>query len=321
MKSVADIEADIATLRQRIARREQRGSTGVKAQAADRAALERAVSRLSKARERAIQRAKAAAKAARAEAFNAGMAKRLDVIAADAPAVSERWRRERAQEPKRLKKLKKRIAARVYKDHGGAQPPQKPPAWMQKPIALPPPVTQPQGVDVIADAPLTLPDRPELLPGTFTLVDPARLSGGLDVLDREPPPPTWTAEHVGYRLIEAHEILRRMPMKLRPAAYGSPWPEYRYEAGDLVHQASTGTIEMGRGTLRRSASSDEVARCNEAIAWPLLYLSGLNAWALGSLNAWADDPGEEHGRDLPNAIRPMLELIAGALNAAGERVR
>lgn len=49
MKSVADIEANIAALRQRIARREQRGSAGVKAQAADRAALERAVSRLSTA--------------------------------------------------------------------------------------------------------------------------------------------------------------------------------------------------------------------------------------------------------------------------------
>jgi len=247
--------------------------------------------------------------------------KRLDALAAAAPDITERWKRERAQEPKRLKKLKKRIAARVYKDHGGAQPPQEPPAWMQKPIALPPPVAQPQGVDVIADAPLTLPDRPELLPGTFTLVDPARLSGGLDVLDREPPPPTWTAEHVGYRLIEAHEILRRMPMKLRPAGFGSPWPEYRYEAGDLVHQAGTGTIDMARGTLRRSATADEVARCNEAIVWPLLFLKGSNSWALGALNDWARDPGEDHGRDIPPAIRPMLDAIAAALTAAGELVR
>lgn len=321
MKSVADIEVDIATLRRRIARREQRGTAGVKAQAADRASLERAVSRLSKARERAIQRAKADAKAARAAQISAGFEKRLAASAEDARRVDAKWKRERAQEPKRLKKLKKRLAERTYKDHGGAAPAQEKPDWMRKPIPLPPPVEQPKDFDLAADAPLLLPDRPDLLPGTFSLLDPSRVQVGLGLVEREPLPAEWTAEHVGYRLIEAHEILRRMPMKLRPAAYGSPWPEYRYEAGDLVHQASTGTIEMGRGTLRRSATADELARCNQAIAWPLQYLGGSNAWALGALNEWASEPGDEHGRDLPTAIRTMLEFIAVALNAANERVR
>ncbi len=321
MKSVADIEAGIAKLKQRIAMREERGRSGVKAQAVDRAALERAVRRLSEARDHAAKRARNEAKAARRDAYLASVNKRLDALAAAAPDITERWKRERAQEPKRLKKLKKKLAARTYKDHGGAAPAQEKPGWMLKPITLPPPVEQPKDLDLADDAPLMLLDRPDLLPGTFSLIDPSRMQAGLGLVEREPLPAEWTAEHVGYRLIEAHEILRRMPMNLRPAAYGSPWPEYRYEAGDLVHQASTGTIEMGRGALRRSASSDEVARCNEAIAWPLLYLSGSNALALGSLNAWADDPGEDHGRDIPPAIRPMLDAIAAALTAAGELVR
>ncbi|WEF52544.1 hypothetical protein AFIC_001035 [[Pseudomonas] carboxydohydrogena] len=136
------------------------------------------------------------------------------------------------------------------------------------------------------------------------------------MLDPDPLPPTWTAEHVGKRLIEAHAVLNRVPMKLAPAGYGAMWPAYRHEAGELAHQAGAGTLAIGRNVIVRTASADEVARMNEALQWPMQFL-GATPHAAEYVNWWAShsEPQEE---DRPTSY---LQIIADALNAAKKVVR
>lgn len=255
------------------------------------------------------QERKAAAVRAQIRARNVGLMRRLDALKDGAAEVTAKWNVERREEEKRIKKLKKQLEKRTRRDLTAR------PDWMKKPLPLPPPIVQPDHIEANEAEPP--PPREGLIPGTYRVLDPSRI--GLGLLDVDPLPPRWTPRHVGNRLIEAHDVLRRLPASIWPKGYGAMWPEYAHDAGELAIQAGAGTLQMGRNLIVRTASADEVARMNEALDWILQFLSGCNYWSLAALNGWASST--EATPDDKDAPTELLEFIASALNAANEVVR
>ena len=237
----------------------------------------------------------------------AGIAKRLDALAAAAPAVSKRWRVERAKEEKRLKKRRAELRKRTTKDLTGKV------ELLPPSLALPPPVEQPADT---GPEPELAPPREGLIPGTFKVMDPDRL---LPLLDAEPLPPCWTGRHVGRRLLDAFCTLRALPERDRPRGYGRAWPEYRPEAGDLALQAGAGRLAADRNRFRRAVSAMEAQLMEEALQWPAEHLPHVHAAERGWLIAWLDWPDAD--LDHPTAPMEFFEAIARALNAAGRVVR
>lgn len=273
------------------------------------AKAERAAERQREAQARA---ARQQAKRARKDAFDAAMGKALDRIAADAPKVSKRWKEERAREAKRLKKRKQELRKRVYKDQGGAPPPDRP-DWLTRPVTLPDPVKQPDPAEIADNVPPVLIDRPELMPGTFRLFE----RDGL--LDRDPLPPRWTARHVAQRLKNAFATLNAMPERDRPRGHSALWPAYRHEAGELASQAGAGVLAIGRNVVRPAVAAAEVALMDEALGWISRFCADFWPNDRRWLIAWCDDPDSL----FDGVYTPVeyFELIARKLNERNEVVR
>lgn len=251
------------------------------------------------------------ARAARRAAATVSMERRFGRLATIAPAAIARWEGERAAEADALAKRRKALAHRTTVDlrHPGrmdfssadapSQPPAPPPAYMPSP----------------SDAPK--PPREGLIPGEFKMLPVGQL------MPASPKRLTrWTAERVAERLVEAHDVLRRLPMTTRPKAYGAIWPEYTHDAGELAVQAGAGTIGLGRNRVRMSTTADEIARMNEVLGWLLEFQAvapALNAWAFNAAHANRD--GILSGHEPPGALISDLKMIADALNARGVVVR
>ncbi|MGY3588043.1 hypothetical protein [Bradyrhizobium sp. USDA 4350] len=282
-----------------------------KAEGALARALQRLPAAIAKAEDAETADREEAAKRAAIRARNVGLMRRLDALREDAPSIQKRWAAERRAEEKRLKKLKAKLEQRTHKDRSQL------PDFMTKPVAtLPPPIEQPD-LTTPDPAEVAPPPREGLIPGQYRYVDPDRL--GLNLLDADPLPPSWTPRHVGKRLIEAHDVLRRLPMNVRPQGYSALWPEYTHDFGELVVQAGAQTIAMGRNSVLKVASADEVARMNEALEWIVRFVTRMNAWAAGYLNSWASD--RDATPDDDGAPHDLLKFIADALNEANEVVR
>jgi hypothetical protein len=246
--------------------------------------------------------------------LKASLERRADKIAEKAPAVQERWKTERAREPDRVKKRTKEIGKRNTKDlrastrwfPGGSR---------RRPKTPPPPLpldaeTFPTGRIVpYVPPPAGIEARDDLVPGDYRVVDPKRLG---QLLDAPAPPKRWTGYYVGQRMAEAHATLRRLPMTVRPKEHASMWPNYRHEGVEWAHQASTGSLS-DRNRVIRGTSADEVARMNEALAWPMEYLGGRPELA-HAVNEWAFweriDPDECEA----DRFNEGLDIIAAALN-------
>ncbi len=117
---------------------------------------------------------------------------------------------------------------------------------------------------------------------------PARLTRARSVPER------WSLIHVMERMEEAFRILARLPMATRPRGYVNSMPTYLYDRADLNAQLETHELERMaqlRNRVRIPPSPAEIARMEEALRWPSLYLSGAEfhhvarAVNLGSL--WA----------------------------------
>jgi hypothetical protein len=107
-------------------------------------------------------------------------------------------------------------------------------------------------------------------------------------------PERWSFLHVMDRMEEGFRILSRLPLPTRPRGYISSMPVYLYDRGDLNSQAETYELERLaklRNRVRLPPSPAEIARMEEALRWPSLYLAGAEfhhvarAVNLGSL--WA----------------------------------
>ena len=93
-------------------------------------------------------------------------------------------------------------------------------------------------------------------------------------------PATWTPEHVGARMIEAFEVLSKIPERVGPASPANAWPAYMQEFHDLVGVK----VEGSRAKIR--ATSAELSRLYEAFMWPVAFLTDMPLQA-DALSLWA----------------------------------
>jgi len=124
-------------------------------------------------------------------------------------------------------------------------------------------------------------------------------------------PVTWTPAHVGVRLVEAFEVLRRTPARIRPQAFGNGWPQIvqgvdvyqdamlalatgqKVTARSIMESADreTQTI-LRRDTDERLAreakrpTAQETSRADEALVWCFEHLRHRPMQA-GALQDWA----------------------------------
>ncbi|HEY1982773.1 MAG TPA: hypothetical protein VGH13_22060 [Xanthobacteraceae bacterium] len=129
-------------------------------------------------------------------------------------------------------------------------------------------------------------------------------------------PDRWSFIHVMERMEEAFRILARLPMPSRPRGYLNSMPVYLYDRGDLNSQLETYELERLaklRNRVRIPPSPPEIARMEEALRWPSLFLAGRDyehvarAVNLGSLWAAFD-------RDIDKALKP-LKMTRRTFNA------
>lgn len=128
-------------------------------------------------------------------------------------------------------------------------------------------------------------------------------------------PEGWTFVHVMDRLEEAFRTLRRLPIATRPRGYVNSMPFYVYDRGDLNAQLETYELERLarlRNRVRIPPTPAEIARMEEALRWPALFLAGpefhhvARAVNLGCLWAAADT-------DVDKALR-RLKLTRRTFN-------
>lgn len=134
---------------------------------------------------------------------------------------------------------------------------------------------------------------------------------------RDPPPELyvlpeqWTPEHVERRMRDAFNILLRLPIRVKPRAFGSAMPEYALEFSDLVEIDPAALRARNRLLYRASfATSAEIHAMEEALAWPLDYhLDRDAAWCL-SRGAWWRAIGRRQGEAL-EAHKPATLSLPG----------
>lgn len=142
------------------------------------------------------------------------------------------------------------------------------------------------------------------------MIDPTRVGG---IVDRPRAPAHWTPRHVGMRLIEAHRILKRLPMNTRPASMKTAWPISEPEPVEGIEEQN----------VKVEPTSIEIARMEQAIAWPWQFISD-EPWKCSDVNNWASQMKEEEFDKIDDGHKSLpweaLQLIAAALNAAMEPV-
>jgi hypothetical protein len=142
-------------------------------------------------------------------------------------------------------------------------------------------------------------------------------------------PERWSFVYVMERMEEAFRILARLPVATRPRGYVNSMPYYLYDRGDLNAQMETYELERMarmRNRVRIAPSPAEIARMEEALRWPTLFLSGAEfhhlarAVNLGSLWAAFDADVEAGLKRLRMTRRTFnarklqgLRIIAGEL--------
>jgi Domain of unknown function (DUF6362) len=92
----------------------------------------------------------------------------------------------------------------------------------------------------------------------------------------------WTPLMVEERLVEAADVMRRLP-DVRAPGHFNTWPKVLHEFADLVSQAPP-------RLKRPPPSSDAISRAEEALQW-LRWLEGEDAklvWARASNQPWKE---------------------------------
>lgn len=90
-------------------------------------------------------------------------------------------------------------------------------------------------------------------------------------------PERWTFLHVMERMEEGFRVLSRLPMATRPRGYINSMPIYLYDRADLNSQLETCELERMaklRNRVRIPPTPAEIARMEEALRWPVEFLSG-----------------------------------------------
>jgi hypothetical protein len=104
-----------------------------------------------------------------------------------------------------------------------------------------------------------------------------RAPGVSSHLRRRAVPERWSIIAVMERMEEAFRTLARLPIAVRPRGYVNSMPFYVYDRGDLNAQMETHELERMarlRNRVRIPPSPAEIERMEEALRWPITYLSG-----------------------------------------------
>lgn len=165
-------------------------------------------------------------------------------------------------------------------------------------------------------------DRPDIIIVGRVDTDPDRIRSRWSVaLLDEGVPDAWTATFVGERLTEAFRVLERMPAGFAASKSGL-WPDYQaLSRADLNEHLQAGTLSQfyaSRNRVRIPPSSHEIARMEEAIAWPARYL-GRDPQLAGIVNFWALKA--DFNEEAPGPVRAGLRIIARGLRRDGVKVR
>lgn len=123
----------------------------------------------------------------------------------------------------------------------------------------------------------------------------AQQDGGVDL------PSTWSPEHVMARMVEAFETLFRAGGTIGPQAFGSNWPSIVREFAELIDAQAYAEHQREGGKVRLRPTVEDISRMEEALAWPVLYLSDI-AIAADALNLWAACKARE------TSIKAVLRL-------------
>ena len=139
-------------------------------------------------------------------------------------------------------------------------------------------------VEAEPDAALSLDDRAAIAARAELRGERAGILGALGAAPVRPRggprrlPERWSFIHVMERMEEAFRTLRRLPIARGPRGYINSMPIYLYDRGDLNSQLETYELERLarlRNRVRLPPSPAEIARMEEALYWPVLFLSGL----------------------------------------------
>ena len=90
-------------------------------------------------------------------------------------------------------------------------------------------------------------------------------------------PDRWSFFHVMARMEEGFRTLSRLPLPTRPRGYVNSMPVYLYDRADLNSQLETHELERMarmRNRVRIPPSPAEIERAEEALHWPMAFLSG-----------------------------------------------
>lgn len=174
-------------------------------------------------------------------------------IAARAPTTSRRWDKERQQEQKRVKALRRALRKR----HA---------------IAREEPAIVRQERDWLAanERPaVEIHDDPEpAIPGMVGMVSEVRRHAEPIF---EQAPAHWTGKWVMKRIGEAYVALARLPGNDRPAGFGRAWPSYLTEFSDEVGRKS---MRSARGTtVLKVATIEDIERMDAVFSWPAAFLT------------------------------------------------
>jgi hypothetical protein len=79
-------------------------------------------------------------------------------------------------------------------------------------------------------------------------------------------------------MVEAFRTLAMMPARFGPVLYGSTWPPYRHAWEDILAQYEADAedqekIARAQNRVRLHPSAEEIGFMEEALGWPLRYLS------------------------------------------------
>lgn len=137
-------------------------------------------------------------------------------------------------------------------------------------------------------------------------------------------PRFWTPELVGLRMIEAYEVISRLPSNWLPAKPRSLWPAYRQEWADLLDPEAY-RLRLIEEVKTDPPGRDEMSRAEEALSWPMDHLHAHPLHA-DALMVWAGclATGQSIRRKLAarNArAKAQAALMTTAENARREAIR
>lgn len=121
-------------------------------------------------------------------------------------------------------------------------------------------------------------------------------------------PDQWDYEHVGRRLVDALRTLRNLPDSGRPAGYGSPWPSYTHEWGDLLAQQQAEIEDKKRGEaqanwVRVQPSAKEISRMEILLYGAIPHAATRSEIAAKAALVWATKKSvKENTSGCPQAL-------------------